>query len=95
MKKSNLVLVFSFFLSLFLSCNEESNLDELKTQNSIQKDVYVENGILVFENETAFDSINKVVNQFSDEQFEAWQKSLGFVSAEKYLEPVFQEYDNL
>jgi hypothetical protein len=95
MKKSNLVLVFSFFLSLFLSCNEESNLDELKTQNSIQKDVYVENGILVFENETAFDSINKVVNQFTDDQFETWQKGLGFVSAEKYLEPVFQEYDNL
>nr|MDA3817268.1 hypothetical protein [Prolixibacteraceae bacterium] len=34
-------------------------------------------------------------NQFSDNQFEAWQTSLGFVSAEKYLEPVFQEYDNL
>ena len=90
MKKIIVLVMATAVLTIFNGCQkEELNIrrltdDEVQPPEVVKPDVYVENGYLVFKSQEVFDSTLAVVQNFSDDEFNQWENSLGFVSANSF-----------
>ena len=87
-------------LTIFNGCQkEELNIDQLvddvQPQLEVKPDVYVENGYLVFKNQAIFDSVLCHVQNMNELDFEKWEKSLGFISANTYLLKAEEEFSRI
>ena len=69
--------------------------DEVQPQEVVQPDVYVENGYLVFKSQEIFDSTLSIVQTMSDEEFNDWENSLNFISANTYYLIAENEFVNI
>ncbi|WP_423128666.1 DUF4848 domain-containing protein [Gaoshiqia sp. Z1-71] len=98
MKKLFLFAFWAVGLMFFFACSKE-NLDDVSTSKVEPKgssgDVYLENGYLVMKDLTTADSLLNALSKMTSSQIEAWENSLGLVSARSQYEPLFEEYENI
>lgn len=71
------LLILSAAVLFLVSCSK--NNSESKLENDISE-VYVDNGILVFKDFTAFSNTLKSLNSFTDVEKDNWEKRVGFIS---------------
>lgn len=68
---------------------------EVLTTKAEMPDVSVENGYLVLKDLDALDALEASLAEMSDEAFLAWEKQVGFESAQTFFMPYFDEFDAL
>ncbi len=80
------LLVMAAIVTAFGSCQkEEPVLIDEQPQAVVKPDVYVENGYLVFKSQEYFDSTLAVLQNTNDDEYQLWEQSLGFTSANTFL----------
>jgi len=89
MRKISLIFVAITGLGLLFSCQQSELIEPEVLTN--QKDVYVENGYLVFKNLQSADSVLKEVYQMDEFNFSAWEKSIGFQSARSLIQELYEQ----
>ena len=86
MEKVTKLLTFIFIMAMFFSACQKEQLKEITT--TTHKELYVQNGILVFNSEESFDETIEKVNRMGDSERKIWEENLGFKSFDRFVSEI-------
>lgn len=105
MKKVYYVIML-FILAIMVSCekqeedlfeqNSKESFEIFENSNQQKNDVVLNNeGYLSFKNQEAYLKISQTVDKMTDEEYETWQRNLGFESASTFIANVEEQIESI
>jgi len=78
---------------VFVGCEKNEVMSEENVTENIVKDIEVKDGILCFKNDSVFNATVEQVNNMNEQDFETWEKSIGFTSLKTLQNNALEELE--
>jgi len=77
---------------VFVGCEKNEVVSEENITENIVKDIEVKDGILCFKNDSVFNATLQQVNNMNEQDFETWEKAIGFTSYKTIKKKAIEEF---